>query len=821
MAAVQIYLGRDTNTHKGNVDSLGQITFGDWWITDSRFNFLEAGVSRGSIIRNVSTGSTANVTSSAGSDEVRFDSDIFSSIGDRYEVTVGYGIVGDVKYTEIDLFDDEPIEMTQNVKDFKDVSKVLSDYTQQFKVPASKINNKVFDYYYNADVINGFDARFRVDSVIKLNGVDWKEGQMRLDGVGMSNGKPEFYKITFFGLVSSLKNLLGEDTINQLEYLDIFDHSLTYENAKNGLFKGWDVEFDSEENPTGLQLQGYNGSGDSFTDTRDLIYPLISAKNRYYVDGGDNQSDIDSNRNLYKPSGQEDSYHSLYYEDLKPSIKIYHIFRGIEKKYGIKFSQDFIPRITSKTESVNISSPLYTLYMHCTGKKGYISNTVKDSTVSFRLSDLTLSSGNDVREDSDTSIRPYYDKDFLGRVRRIRYDYSVSVNVVGGDGGKISIEDKSSGKVYIVKDFYGNGTQNISFSFTSSGGKFELREPVLVLSTATGATSVSINSLSIYRDSTRPETSSDTGIYTSTSQSFSQDNNFRNLFVPRMKCIDFIKGIFNMYNLVGFVKDGEIIVKPLNDYLSEGKEVDISKYVDYSNSAVDRPEIYREISYSFKKPTSLFMKTSNETTQDEYGNERWKSGTEKSFDGGKLEVKIDFGKMIYEQFYDIQSELFFKANWGYNVNDSSSPSIEKNLLHSVGVDSFFINISGQTTKDFYITDGSTTESPHSTYFAPSNYIETDPLAPTTPFYNYNFGDEVFNDEQINENSLFNNYHRDEVLRIYDENSRKISVKAYLPSGVLSNTEVRDIIIINGKPHRVNNIKSNLLNGKTEFELLRV
>ena len=276
-----------------------------------------------------------------------------------------------------------------------------------------------------------------------------------------------------------------------------------------------------------------------------------------------------------------------------------------------------------------------------------------------------------------------------------------------------------------------------------------------------------------------------------------------------------------MYNLVGFVKDGEIIVKPLNDYLSEGKEVDISKYVDYSNSAVDRPEIYREISYSFKKPTSLFMKTSNETTQDEYGNERWKSGTEKSFDGGKLEVKIDFGKMIYEQFYDIQSELFFKANWGYNVNDSSSPSIEKNLLHSVGVDSFFINISGQTTKDFYITDGSTTESPHSTYFAPSNYIETDPLAPTTPFYNYNFGDEVFNDEQINENSLFNNYHRDEVLRIYDENSRKISVKAYLPSGVLSTTEVRDIIIINGKPHRVNNIKSNLLNGKTEFELLRV
>jgi len=31
-----------------------------------------------------------------------------------------------------------------------------------------------------------------------------------------------------------------------------------------------------------------------------------------------------------------------------------------------------------------------------------------------------------------------------------------------------------------------------------------------------------------------------------------------------------------------------------------------------------------------------------------------KSGTEKSFDGGKLDVKVEFGKMIYEQFYDIQ-----------------------------------------------------------------------------------------------------------------------------------------------------------------------
>jgi len=226
--------------------------------------------------------------------------------------------------------------------------------------------------------------------------------------------------------------MFGEDTINQLEYLDIFNHSLTYENAKNGLFRGWDVSFDSDENPVSLDLQDYSGSGDSFTETRDLIYPLISAKNRYYVDGGDNQSDISGTRNLYTPVGNEDAYHSLYYQDLKPSIKIYHIFRGIEKKYGIKFSQDFIPRITSETESVNITSPLYTLYLHCTGKEGYIENTVKENVVEFKLTDFVLSSGDDVRDDLRSTLRPYYDKDILGRVRRIHYNYSVSVNVTGG-----------------------------------------------------------------------------------------------------------------------------------------------------------------------------------------------------------------------------------------------------------------------------------------------------------------------------------------------------------------------------------------------------
>lgn len=59
----------------------------------------------------------------------------------------------------VDMFEDESVTITQTIQNIKDISKVFTDFSRTFSIPASKTNNKIFRHYYNFDIVNGFDAR--------------------------------------------------------------------------------------------------------------------------------------------------------------------------------------------------------------------------------------------------------------------------------------------------------------------------------------------------------------------------------------------------------------------------------------------------------------------------------------------------------------------------------------------------------------------------------------------------------------------------------------------------------------------------------------
>ena len=48
---------------------------------------------------------------------------------------------------EVELYKDESITLTQSIQDIKDISKVFTDFTKTFNVPASKANNKIFKHF--------------------------------------------------------------------------------------------------------------------------------------------------------------------------------------------------------------------------------------------------------------------------------------------------------------------------------------------------------------------------------------------------------------------------------------------------------------------------------------------------------------------------------------------------------------------------------------------------------------------------------------------------------------------------------------------------
>ena len=58
----------------------------------------------------------------------------------------------DQDYIRVDLMEEELIEITQVIQDIRDISKIFTDYSRTFNLPASKTNNKIFKHWYKCEL---------------------------------------------------------------------------------------------------------------------------------------------------------------------------------------------------------------------------------------------------------------------------------------------------------------------------------------------------------------------------------------------------------------------------------------------------------------------------------------------------------------------------------------------------------------------------------------------------------------------------------------------------------------------------------------------
>lgn len=247
-----------------------------------------------------------------------------------------------IKGQRLDLFDDESINLTQGVQDVKDISKLFADYSQSFNVPASKNNNRLFKNYYNADIDNGFDARTRKEAYITINTLPFKVGKIQLDGVKLKGNDPSSYQITFYGNAVKVKDLLGDDKLNDLEWLQNFNHEYDGLKVLDGLANGLDFTVD----------------GVLYEDA--IIYPLISYNRQYYYNSDVNDNTSTENLvNIAWKSGRTDG---IDFKDLKPAIKLELVVKAIQVKYpDLSFIGGFFESQLFKDIYVNLNKNSGTL----------------------------------------------------------------------------------------------------------------------------------------------------------------------------------------------------------------------------------------------------------------------------------------------------------------------------------------------------------------------------------------------------------------------------------------------------------------------------
>lgn len=667
---------------------------------------------------------------------------------------------------QVDTFEDETIQITDSIQNAQDPNKIFTSFSKQFSLPATNRNNDIFKHFYDFNIVNSYDAKRKVKALIKINGIDFRKGFIQLNSVKLKNNKATSYNVFFTGVFSELKEVIRDDKLSDLP-LSQYDHNFNVDNVNTG--------FQNFANVVNDTLVG--------DDDGDLCYPLITHTNRLVY----NQNAI---REIDE-DGVQSTDAGVTHTQLKPALRLKAIIEAIENnpRYNnIVFDSNFF------------NSPEFTgLFMWLHRNKGQAVQ-VDDFVLIKKINtaNFTKISGGDAIPSTWRTIRN------LGGVssfEEIFYEITPTIEVTGSGFYDVIVTDKNTNEILLQENnLQGNQTLNL-IKLESVDERFWSPSIKVV---ANDLDDINIK-LEVREVISSFESSSDvtgfyeTGIITAVSNIVISDQ------IPQMKVIDFLVNIFKMFNLTGTADDyGVITIKPLDDFIAQGKTIDLTNKVDISESTVSKVDPFSRINFQYAEQKTFLAKNKNIIDDMEFGSltqDLNNTSTGVVYTGGDYDVTIDFEHMLFERLNDENGDLTI-VQFGWFVDEKQEPTFGKPLVFYPEKisNNDAVNIVGKTAGSRYI--------------APRNTLRLR--------QSINFGTEI--DEftlSSYEESLFKNYYKNYVERVYNKSSRLTKISAYLGFGDIINYSLEDVIVIQNKRYAINKIDININTGKVELELLNL
>jgi hypothetical protein len=700
--------------------------------------------------------------------------------------------IGNVSvYTEderVDQFKDESVSFTQTIQNVKDLKKIFTEFTKTFALPASKKNNKIFDHYYNYDIAGGFDARIKVDASLELNDIPFKKGKIALTGVDLKNNVPHTYKITFYGNTVNLKDILGDDQLSNLSELSILDTDYSYSTV------------------LATMQNEYLGN---------LIVPLITHTDRATYDSGSNIYG-----NLYYRAGFADN--GLKFTQFKYALRLQAIISAIQTQYpSITFSDDFF-NDTSNTD-------FYNLYMWLHRKKGDVEPTeqvqrVYNTTSTF-VETSALNQANSIIQSGSLRLQLNYPSETPNQNNSFQSVTLSFAPTQQSTNYSVRVFNVAAGNVEVggFVDQQGNQTIDFDNDLDNMG--------LYVVQIACATTIVfPSNSIEWYvqsREFTFNPTAIETSVYrykNSVAFSTSLTIEFNILEqIPKMKIIDFLTGIFQMFNLTAYVEDNIIVVQTLDEFYDKAPTlqgqvipVNIDEYLDVTKSAVDIALPFSKVNFTYKGVKTFLAQQFNQINNRVWGSSSYSlDGNVYDAPSTEYKIEIPFEHAMYERLVDQNNGSNTDIQYGYFVDDNQESYIGEPLI--------FYKYRIASGTNITIRDLAGNRTVINNYYIPMNSKDIDS---TTSKVNIHF-DRYINEYNANDSAnataftdtLFQTQYSNYINEVFSPTRRLTKVTAYLPYKIFSSLQLYDVIEIGQKYYKINSMTTNLTTGKTEFELL--
>lgn len=547
-------------------------------------------------------------------------------------------------YLKLDLFDDEKINISSSIQNVQDISKVYTDFSQSFTVPASDNNNKIFEYFYQNDVDNTIDHNLRRFAYIEIGMVPFRSGKIQLEGSSIKDNKVQHYSITFYGDLTSLKDTFGNTKIAELNYDFITQPT----------------------NPTEIK----NRITDTTTDY-DIRYPLISSEAVWtYADGYSTDITTSAGR--------------ISYADLFPAVKVSKIFQAIQNDYNLTFQSTFLQ--TDKFKKLF----LWCKNLDNVDEKKYGKSLTYNDIVPI---DGEATPAREIYSDGVFSIDGLDNgfpllTEFFFKIDYISINSVIEVDVyVDGSMYQSAFFDSAltgGGKVFSIENST-NYHKELTFKIKSSN-------------TCDIKYNISVSQVSNYFVTAYGVTTSYSvnygGVIASQTVNFPINNSVTSIYsnMPDITVADFFSGILKEFNLTCYsVGVDTFQIEPLDNWYSKGAIINVTKYVDTDTISVDRLPLYKNVSFNYQKSQSW---TNIKFASN--GNREWGDiSNNYQYDGGDYKIDVPFENI---QFVKFQGDANLQVGYALTSSPDFKPYVPKPVL---------LYYNGATTSSFVFFNGAT------------------------------------------------------------------------------------------------------------------
>ena len=543
--------------------------------------------------------------------------------------------------TQLDLFDDEEILISDNITGLFDIGVLPSDFTRQITVPGTKVNNAFFEHVYDISIVNPylFATNVKVPCYLDFDGIYLADGYLQLNQVNVIGNKfIDSYEVTIFGGLSSFARDINRNFLTDLSTLSQYNHTASYE----AISQSWNGNL-------------FNG---------DIVYPLADYGTGYQYTQGSLQT-----------FGMNTVNGALTVQNFKPAIRAKVVLDAIFEEAGYTYTSAFID-----------SGVLDDVYMICNHSLKYPEFAGIDLETYGQIKVGAVSGSTDINLPSGSFVTlPWSNalSDPQGFWNNNAYRVDKKTNLQGVLNLNLNVSCSVNN---IPGTFSANGTFQIRMIETGSSTAYGLTalQSYIVFfdelqQSRTGGINTTYELQTQFKLNTIPagnyyfqirqspnsatpplplvtmDPSETTKSYIQIKQ-VDQAADGRVLDIPSnmpygtngIKQIDFLIGLQKKFNLVIYpnkTKSSEFIIETFNDWYKTGEVKDFNRYINLDKKIAFIPAnnlAVNELNFTDTLDGDYISQQFSKEANREYG-KQYNIDTTNFFSQGKFEVKTTFG----------------------------------------------------------------------------------------------------------------------------------------------------------------------------------